>query len=74
MQVGIKVIERTNEDNIIFSFVINGGPVQIYLVHDGDVGEYDSWLVTKRLSGWEVGTWKSYREWRVDKSSVYKWV
>ena len=27
MQVGIKDIERTNEDNIIFSFVMNGGPV-----------------------------------------------
>ena len=36
VQVGIKDFERTYEDNIIFSFVMIGGPVQIYLVHGGN--------------------------------------
>ena len=41
MQVDIKDIERTNEDYIISSFVMNGGPVRIYLllVVDGGCGD-----------------------------------
>ena len=46
MPVGINDIGRTNDDNIIFSFVMNGGPVYIYLMHVvnfgcGDYGEYN---------------------------------